>query len=138
MPNFIGGPLDGQSGFDPRHDQQLPPELMALLQGGQGMGPPAMEAPPGMEAPPEPGLEEDQGLDWKSLPEVQHFQKLIEGARALNDKLDSEQNKLKLEKVTTLLQEIRAADEAEENQMMQGKPSPRMVRRAYANQNGNA
>jgi hypothetical protein len=78
------------------------------------------------------GQEQPTGdVDWQSIPEAKHFNDLIDGVRALIGKLDSEQNKLKLEKVTTLLQEIRAADEQEEEGMMQGKPSPRMIRRAY-------
>lgn len=107
---FQGGPFDGITA-DP----------------GAGAGGPAE---PGLQEP----LAEEQSTDtdWGALPEVEHFNKLLDGVRALASKIDSEQNKLKLEKVTTFLQEIRAADEAEEESALQGKASPRLMRRAYS------
>jgi hypothetical protein len=127
---FVGGPLDG----------------VAVAEGGQsgqvtGPAPPGqMGAPPGLgnggglpaELQALLGQEQPAGeVDWQSIPEAKHFATLLDGVRQLNAKLDSEQNRLKLEKVTTLLQEIRAADEAEQEQAMQGRASPRLMRRAY-------
>lgn len=103
---------------------------------------PSMMGGPGGEMPPEPGLQEQVGAeqsserDWAGMQEAEHFNQLMDGVRALLGKLDSEQNKLKLERVTTLLQEIRAADEAEQEQALKGQASPRLMRRAYSGAQG--
>jgi hypothetical protein len=109
MPALIGGPLDGKAYFDPALDPGAPPS---------DVGPPAPEESSGR-------------MDWAAMPEAKHFMTLLDGARALIPKIDSEQDRLMLEKVTTMLQQIKASEEKEQEGMLQGKASPRQMRRAY-------
>lgn len=102
MPAFMDGPMGGQAFFDPASDEPAPEQAMM----------PAQESEP----------QDEEAM----------FQQLLAAARALigSDGL-SEQNRLKLEKVTTLIQEIKAAEEKEMEQAATGKLSPRLISKAY-------
>ena len=92
----------------------MPPELAALLGGGGG-------APPAPEAPaPEQG-------DTTDL-----IRQALELVRQYAQAEESEQNTLDAEKITSLLQGILASEEKELEDAMQGKASPRVLRKAYS------
>jgi hypothetical protein len=90
----------------------LPPELLAALSGG---GVP--QAPPG--APQAQGSPSD--LIRQALDIVRQY------AQSEND----EQNVLAAEQVTTLLQKLLANEQKEQDDAMQGKASPKMLRSVY-------
>jgi hypothetical protein len=96
----------------------LPPELMALL-GGAGAGGDAGMAP-------EPEAPADPGADAMEL-----IRQALELIRQYAAQEESEQGTLDAEKISTLLQQILAAEEKELDDAMQGKASPKMLRSAY-------
>ena len=106
----------------------LPPELLALLQGGAGMGVGAAGSAAG--APLEPD-DDDQALN-----EGDRLDRMLSDALILADGDLSEQNKLAIQQVMTLVQKIKAGEEKDSEQMLQGKLSPSMMRRASQTANG--
>lgn len=115
-PAFSGGPLDGMLGY------------------AQGIDPPADQLAGGAAAPagPPPGGD-PQGEE--ELSPQERFDRLINDARSLasSDGEFSEQDKLIIEKVTTLIQQLRAGREKDEQQAMMGKltPGSSVMRKAY-------
>lgn len=116
MPVFKGGPLDGQIGYGPGVD----PPVEELF--GPGGPPPSGGLPPG--GSPEGG---------DDLPPTARFDRIIRDVRALLtvDGEWSQQDKLKISKVESFLQELLAGREREEEQALQGKLSPGVMKRAY-------
>lgn len=116
MPAFSGGPLDGMLGYAPGID----PPAEELAAGAAG--------PPGAPTGGQPQGEED-------LSPQARFDRLISDARSLasSDGEFSEQDKLIIEKVTTLIQQLRAGREKDEQQAMMGKltPGSSVMRKAY-------
>lgn len=113
-------PVDPQTGAplpypeDQAQGGGLPPEIMALL-GGAGAG--------DVAAPPEV---EEESLDWGA-----RLHRMISDARAVTEEGGvSEKERLLLEKVTTMIQQIRAEREKEQDGLIQGKMSPGALRRA--------
>lgn len=84
-------------------------------------GPPAPAAGP-FSAPPEP---EGQGGP------ADLYQQIISLLSQAQEVEDSEQDKLALEKVRTLIQQLLADEEREEEEAMAGKMSPGLLKRAY-------
>ena len=89
------------------------------------MGPPEGAPPPG---PPEGGGDQD---------EAQMFSSLLTTIRSLLSLgTVSEQNKLALEKASTLVQQIKASEEKDEEAAMTGKLNPGMMRKMSAGGGG--
>ena len=83
----------------------------------------APEGFPGMGAPQQP-----EGGDMAS-----DVRQIIQAVRAFADANGtSEQERLVVEKITTLLQQLSSDREKEEQGMLQGKLSPGAMSRAYA------
>lgn len=114
MPSFSGGPLDGQLGYS-QEAGDPPPDVLAqmAMQGGGPQG-----GPPG-------GGEE--------LPASAKFDRILSDARALaaSDGEFSEEDKLILEQITSLLQKLKAKGEKEVSAAIGGRMSP-AVGKAYA------
>lgn len=112
-PIFTGGPLDGQLGYS-QEAGDPPPEVLAAR--GQG-------------APGDAG-----GGD---VPASQKFDRILTDARALaaSDGEFSEEDKLILEQITTLLQRLKAKGEKDVSAAMGGRMSP-AVGKAYAGAGG--
>jgi hypothetical protein len=91
-------------------DQGVPPELAALLGGG---GDPA-EAEPAPSDPPD------------------ILRQMLELASDYRSVEEDDEDLLSIEKVTTLIQQLLAKQQKEADGMLQGKASPRAMRRAYA------
>lgn len=102
---FSGGPLAGRGMMT---DEEMGPEA----------GPPGA-APP--EAPPEGGGDQDEAAMFGSL--LDTIRQLL-GAGTL-----SEQNKLNLEKASTLVQQIKASEEKDADAAMTGKLNPGIMRK---------
>jgi hypothetical protein len=98
---FQGGPLAGKGMMT---DEEM-----------QGMGPPEGAAPP------EGGGDQDESAMFSTLLET------IRGLLSLGTV--SEQNKLALEKASTLVQQIKASEEKEGEAAMGGKLSPGIMRK---------
>lgn len=113
MPTFQGGPLSGQVGYDPSVDPS--PQQLAE----QAIG-------PGQDPPGGGGGEQEMSASSK-------FDRILADARALaaSDGNFSESDKLILEKITTLLQQLKASNEKQVGQAISGKMSP-AVGQAYA------
>lgn len=111
-PVFSGGPLDGQLGYS-QEAGDPPPEVLA--------------ARPGAGAPQEGG----------EVPASQKFDRILTDARALaaSDGEFSEEDKLILEQITTLLQRLKAKGEKDVSAAMGGRMSP-AVGKAYAGAGG--
>jgi hypothetical protein len=128
MPMFVGGPRDGQMEYDPEQDQPLPPELLARLEqesggaAGSAAGAPmgGGGAPAGSAAQPLGDEEEGELLDGMLTAALR-----LAGGNSL-----SEQNKQQIQQAMSLLQKIKAEEERDGEQMMQGKVSPSMMRQA--------
>lgn len=116
-PSFQGGPLGGMLGYA----EGIDPPAEQLAAGAMG--------PPG-GPPPGPATQGEEDLS----PEAR-FDRLINDARALasSDGEFSEQDKLIIEKVSTLIQQLRAGREKDEQQAMMGKltPGSSVLRKAY-------
>lgn len=110
MPSFQGGPLDGQLGYSEEAGDPPAADLAAQLIG--------------------PGSDEPQDAE---APASQKFDRILADARALaaSDGEFSEEDKLILEQITTLLQKLKAKGEKDVNAAISGKMSP-AVGRAYA------
>ncbi len=120
MPVVSGGPLAGQVSVDPSMGD---PTIEQML-GGEGGG--MMGGPPGQDAPMEGGEQE-------SLSPAARFDRIHTDVRALLTEDDgefSEQDKLIVSKVETLLSGFKAGREKETEQGLQGKMSPGLMRRA--------
>jgi hypothetical protein len=104
---FSGGPLNGQGMMSEEEMAGMPPE---------------MSAPP-LGAGAESAVEEapDEGAMFKSLLDN------IRGLLSLGTL--SEQNKLNLEKASTLVQQIKASEEKDEESAMGGKMTPGVMRK---------
>lgn len=87
-------------------------------------GPPGLQGGP-FAAPPEEGLEEAGG-DPAEL-----YRQILDLLAQARQSEDSEQDRLSLEKVSTLIQQLLADEEKEEDEAMAGKMSPSLLRRAY-------
>lgn len=81
--------------------------------------PPA--APPGLGPEPAGG-----GGDPAEL-----YREILDLLAQARQAEDSEQDKLALEKVSTLIQQLLASEEKEEEEAMGGKMSPALLRRTY-------
>ncbi len=105
---FQGGPLAGKGMMT---DEEM-----------TEMGPPPGAAPPGA-APPggEGGGEQDESAMFSSLLET------IRGLLGLGTL--SEQNKLNLEKASTLVQQIKASEEKDAHAAMSGSLNPGIARK---------
>lgn len=88
-----------------------PPELMAMLGGG---------APPQQQGPPAPA-------DGQEL-----LRQAIQVVRQYIESEQDDEDKLAGEKVTSLLQQILAKQAKEQDDLLQGKMSPRGLRQALA------
>lgn len=112
MPSFQGGPLDGQLGYSEEAGDPPAADLAAQLIG--------------------PGSDEPQEAPEDSA--SSKFDRIIADARSLaaSDGEFSEEDKLILEQVTTLLQRLKAKGEKDVNAAISGKMSP-AVGRAYVN-----
>lgn len=121
MPSYRGGPLDGmlgyQEGVDPAPDQ------LAAAAIGPGQDVPGMSA----AAPTEPGT------GGGEVSASAKFDRILSDARELaaSDGNFSEADKLILEKITSLLQQLKASNEKQASQAIAGKMSP-AVGQAYA------
>lgn len=85
--------------------------VMDMMGGGQ----PFSEEPPAEEA------------SGSSL-----IKDIISQVRSYIEQEDDEENVLTAEKITTMLQQILASEQKEADGMMQGKVSPKALRKAYA------
>jgi len=104
---FQGGPLAGRGMMT---EEEMGPEA--------GMPPPGAAAGP----PPAPGGgDQDEAAMFSSL--LDTIRQLL-GAGTL-----SEQNKLALEKASTLVQQIKASEEKDEEAAMTGKLNPGIMRK---------
>lgn len=96
--------------------------MMDLMGQAPGMG----QAPP--EQPfspaPAPGSEGKEGAS--------RIKEIIALVRDYANAEDDEENILTAEKITTMLQQILASEQKEQDGMMQGKVSPRALRKAYS------
>lgn len=110
--------------------------LEALLGGGGGP-PPGGPAPGGVDplqalgggsGPPPP----DQSADTGGGDVSSMLKDMLEIARGYIEQEDDEQNKLTMEKITTLIQQVLASEEKELQDAMGGKMSPKLLSRAYA------
>ena len=120
-PVFNGGPLDGQIGYSQQAGDP-PPEVLAAR--GMGGGPTG-----DTEGPADPGAGD--------IPASQKFDRILSDARALaaSDGQFSEEDKLILEQITTLLQRLKAKGEKDVSAAMSGRMSP-AVGKAYAGAGG--
>lgn len=111
MPSFSGGPLDGMLGYSQQAGDP-PPDVLAA----QAVGP---------------------GQDEQDVPASQKFDRILADARALaaSDGEFSEEDKLILEQITTLLQKLKAKGEKDVTAAISGKMSP-AVGKAYAGAGG--
>jgi hypothetical protein len=101
-----------------------PQALQQMIAQQQASGGPA--PPPGGPAPPLAGPPGDlQGSPSEIL------QGMLELADQYRQVERDHKDLLDMEKVRTLLQQILAAQANEQDQMMQGKATPRAMRRAY-------
>lgn len=118
----------------------VPPELMALLQGGQGAPPPGMDPAmggPAPEAAPAPAEEPGGGLYGSSGGDN------VEGLRAALDALqiyaqeeDDDQHIQTVLKCVAALQAILAEEQKMQDGLMGGKMDPRAIRRATGGSSG--
>lgn len=121
MPVFQGGPQDGQTSIDPGLGD---PTIEQMLSGGGGLG--AAVGPP-------------EGSD--DLSPSARFDRIHSDVRTLlteDDGQFSDQDKLIVSKVETLLSGFKAGREKEQEQAMQGKLSPGLMGRASAGSGGGA
>jgi hypothetical protein len=115
---FTGGPLDGQGTMtDEEMDEMGGPMGGMTPPGGPMAGPGG--PPPG--GPPPPAAGGDEAAMFRSLLDN------IRGLLSMNTL--SEQNKLALEKASTLVQQIKASEEKDEEAAMTGKLNPGVMRR---------
>ena len=117
MPSFSGGPLDGMLGYS-QEAGDPPPDVLAqmAMQGGpQGQG----------------------GGGQEELPASAKFDRILTDARALaaSDGEFSEEDKLILEQITSLLQKLKAKGEKDVQAAIGGRMSP-AVGKAYAGAGG--
>lgn len=107
-PVFSGGPYDGQVGYSQEAGDPPPEVLAARPQEGGG-----------------------------DVPASQKFDRILADARALaaTDGEFSEEDKLILEQITTLLQKLKAKGEKDISTAMSGRMSP-AVGKAYAGAGG--
>lgn len=81
-------------------------------------------------APPEqPFSEEPAGQADDGAAKIKEIISLV---RSYADQEDDEENVLVAEKITTMLQQILANEQKDVEGMMQGKVSPKALRKAYA------
>lgn len=121
MPRFEGGPLAGMVGYS-QEAGDPPPEVLAAR--GYAGGGAESEAPAS-----DPGSQD--------VPASQKFDRILTDARALaaSDGEFSEEDKLILEQITTLLQRLKAKGEKDVSAAMGGRMSP-AVGKAYAGAGG--
>ena len=124
MPTYQGGPLAGQIGYSQQAGDPPADQLAAQFLGAGGGGSADSEAPG-----------QDQGGDQLSA--SQKFDRIISDARSLaaSDGDFSEEDKLILEQVTTLLQKLKAKGEKDVTTALSGRMSP-AVGKAYAGAGG--
>ena len=118
---FQGGPLDGQGTMTDEEMADIDPRMAGPTAGmGESSMPGVM---PG--GPPPPGAPPAGGGDEAAM-----FRSVMDSIRNLlsMDSL-SEQNKLALEKASTLIQQIKASEEKDEEAAMTGKLNPSVMRR---------
>ncbi len=112
MPAFIGGPADGTGSFDPRVDTAAP------------------QGPPGLGAGDPADAAGNGGPDAQN--EQQLFDQVLSGIRGLlGARSLSQSSTLLVSKAETLLQQVKAAEEKEQQGALQGKLSPGLMQRAY-------
>lgn len=121
MAMFNGGPLDGYLSMDE--------ELGDIPEGQPGSEPGA--SPGGF--PPAGGARDSGGFDLEAMSEMEKFDLLMNVARSLLSGELTQQDKLLMEKATTLMQQIRANEEKDEEAAMGGKFTPRVMKKAYGN-----
>lgn len=124
MPIFSGGPLDGMMQYRPGAGDPTPDEIAGMMGGGDQGGP----APMGDPAAAAGGPPDD-------LSPGARFDRIHSDVRALltgDDGEFSEQDKLIVSKVETLLSGFKAGREKESDQAMQGKLSPGLMKRSYS------
>lgn len=124
---------------DPNQGPALPPELLALL--GGGGGDPTQGAPtpdPTQSLPPDLGANDSSSQgDTSSDNPVDLIQQMIDLAKRYIEVEPDEEDKLTMTKnVLASLQQYLAKDQKEGEEMLQGKLSPRAVRRAGATSGG--
>lgn len=121
--------------MDPNSGPALPPELMALLQGGGGQDPSGGQGPSGGQDPNEPpeSSPQDATEDASELPDdpVGLIQLMIAAAKKYMDVEPDEEDKLTMAKnVLANLQQYLAKDQKDGEQMLSGTISPRALRKA--------
>lgn len=137
---FIGGPLDGQpvdpGTLDQAHQGGML-DLAALAGGagagagvGAGMGPGMGAAPP----PPDPqsGPPNVSSSDSGSLSDADRLDRILSDMLAVAGGGDlTEQDKARIQKAMTIVQDIKAAEEKDKHAALGGKLSPTMMAKAY-------
>jgi hypothetical protein len=104
----------------------LPPDLMAAL--GGGAGDPGAGAPTvGPDAGPAP-TSDDSSAGGGSTTDI--LQRMIDDARSYLEVEQDEEDKLTMTKVLSQLQGYLAKEQKEQDDMLQGKASPRALRKA--------
>lgn len=101
---------------------------MAALLGGQS-GPPGGDPMAGAPAGPPP--QDPQGGAGGGGDVSTMLKDMLDIASGYLDQEQDEQNKLTMQKVTTLLQQVLAAEEKELQDAMGGKMSPKLLSQAY-------
>lgn len=79
-----------------------------------------------MEMMEQPFSESEEGGDGASK-----IKEIISMVRAYAEQENDEENILTAEKITTMLQQILAAEQKDAEGMLQGKVSPKALRKAY-------
>jgi hypothetical protein len=97
----------GPNGEQLPYPEQAPPDLMAMLGGGSAEEP---------EPPADPS---------------ELLREMLSLASAYRDSEEDDEDLLVIEKVGTLIQQLLANQQKESDGMLQGKSSPRAMRRAY-------
>lgn len=138
---FIGGPLDGQpvdpGTLDQAHQGGMI-DLASLAQGaGQGAGP----MPPGLGPAPspassgpmpnDPSSQDSPDSGSSSLSDSDRLDRILSDMLAVAGGGISEQDKARIQKAMTLVQDIKAAEEKDSHAALGGKLSPKMMAKAY-------
>lgn len=114
--------------MDPNAGPALPPELMALLQGGGGQDPTGGQGPSSDPSGSDPA-DASEGSDLPNDP-VALIQKMIDAAKKYIDVEPDEEDKLTMTGVLQKLQQYLAKDQKDGEQMLSGTISPRALRKA--------